>query len=123
MGLITFPNSGGLLQSIGLYNDLGTIQSPTYTVDSMGGSNPVYTNVAGLTNFAGTLQPASGKLITEYARRNIVVSHNWFTTVSLENVIVGQVLIVSGTLYIIHNHQNEGGRFRVWSLDLERKDN
>ena len=107
----------------GILNTTGTLQYPQYAVDSVGGNSTTFINAPGFVNMQGTLQPASAKLIQEYAKENITINYTFYTQTNiLAGSIVGTVLIVGGNLYMLRGRKDEGGRGRVFSLHLERKD-
>jgi hypothetical protein len=65
------------------------LQRPTIARDASGGAIRSYNMVAG--NLSCAVSPASARIVSDYARRDMLVDHHVYTTADLEALIPGGV--------------------------------
>ena len=65
------------------------LQRQSITRDASGGLVRSFTQL--LANLPCTVSPASARVVTDYARRDMIVDHHIFTTTDLDAVIAGGV--------------------------------
>lgn len=97
-----------------------TFSRPANTTDAVGGLvRGTYT--AQYSSIAGSLQPAPGRIVDEFARRSIRITHTFYTPTALTLYAGDKCVIGSGT-YIVHAATDQAGRGRVCAVQLESKD-
>lgn len=96
-----------------------TIERPTQDSDVVGGLGNTWTPV--YENLRILLQPASGKIINEFSKRSMNITHRAYTPteVALQN---GDRLVFNDQNYIVRSWGNMAGQGRGWVIYLESKD-
>lgn len=92
---------------------------PTITTDSAGGQTNTF--AALYTDVAGSLQPVRGNTIVEFAKRNMQVSHVFYTQTTLA-LQTGDRANDGTSYYLVQWFGDEAGQGRVFSAYLLRKD-
>lgn len=103
----------------GLCRSTGTISRPTYSADNYGGQVASFATAYTLYNLL--IQPASGRITEEFAKRGLQVSHVAYTPTEVA-ILAGDKLVSGGVTYLIQSWGDEAGQGRVWKLYLLRKD-
>jgi len=92
-----------------------TIQQVSVTATASGSRTPLWTTVNTVKVW---LQTTSSNLRTQYALRQIVVTHKGFVAEDLE-LTEGDRIIQLGINYLVRGFTDQGGLGRVWRIDLE----
>ncbi len=96
-----------------------TFKRPAFTADAMGGQ--VRTNST-IYSVSGSLQPASGRIIEEFARRSMQISHTFYTNTEIV-LKAGDIMTdASAATYNVVYFTDEAGQARVFSAHLLKKD-
>ena len=95
-----------------------TLSRPTITADALGGQTRTFATVS---TFRCTIQPARGKVVEEFAKRSMIVTHRAYTTTAV-SVQTGDRLVSDGVNYLIHGWGKSADDGRLYHIDLERKD-
>ncbi len=104
-------------------NTVAQIYRPTMTVDSHGGYTPVSGNSELIyADVPNSLQPASGKLIEEFARRSMTITHTMYTPTPIV-LKAGDIVSAGNQLtFIVVWFEDSAGRGRVFAAHLLLKD-
>lgn len=103
----------------GLETHSATIERPTYTADAYGGHVATFATV--YSGVPGSLQPAKGRTIDEFARRSEQVSHTFYTDTPVAT-LAGDRLVVSSVNYLILADADMAGRGSHFAIHCLKKD-
>ena len=70
---------------------------------------------------SGSLQPAKGRTIEEFARRSLQISHTYFTTTAV-TLLAGDRLVCNSVNYLVVAFADMAGRGSHHAIHLLRKD-
>lgn len=96
-----------------------SVQRPTTTADSYGGHSKAWATVYG--SLPGSLQPAKGRTIEEFARRSMQVTNTFYTTQAV-SLLAGDRLVCGGVNYLVVAFADMAGRGSHYAIHLLRKD-
>ncbi len=96
-----------------------TIERPSYAADSYGGQVATFATQYTIGNC--TIQPLSGRIIEEFAKRSLQVSHIFFTPTEIA-LLAGDRIIIDSVKYIVVDFGDAAGRGQLYYSHLIRKD-
>ena len=105
-----------------------TLQRQTISADASGGS--VRTFAAILNKVACAVTPASASVVTDYARRDMIVDYTVYTTADLDTLVPGGIALgdrlTDGTVYYLIKDVKKSANAQITSemlyqLDCERR--
>lgn len=102
-----------------LCNQTADIQRPTYAADAYGGQTATWATT--YDDIRISLQPARGKVIEEFARLSMQITHVAYTgsTVSLK---AGDRLVCNSKNYLVQAYRDMAGQARAYAIYLLEKD-
>ena len=104
------------------------LERPTLSADASGGT--IRTFAAVLSNIPCSVAPASGLVVTDYARRDMIVDYSAYTTADLDTLVPGGVKLgdrlTNGTVYYLVKDVKKNVNKQITSevlyqLDCERR--
>lgn len=103
-----------------LCNHTATLQRPTASADAYGGESNSFSAL--LSDFACTVQPASGRLIEQFARLSMQISHTLYTPTDITSARAGDRVVFNSENYIVVWKEDQAGRASVYAIHLLKKD-
>ena len=103
------------------------LERATITPDASGGSSRTFTQI--LASIPVFVEPATTKVIADYARRDMLVNYTLYTTADLDALISGGVKIndrfVDGSVHYVVKASRKNSNLQVsnevlYQLDCER---
>ncbi|HEY2589822.1 MAG TPA: hypothetical protein VGI81_29025 [Tepidisphaeraceae bacterium] len=105
-----------------------TLERQAVTADASGGSVRAFAAV--LNNVPCAVAPASAKVVSDYARRDMIVNYTIYTTLDLDVVVPGGVALTDrltdGTVYYLIKGVKRAANAQIssevlYQLDCERR--
>ncbi len=100
-------------------------QQPSTTQDASGGDvntwETVYPSIMGnLQSASGTASSSVGKIVNDFMRRGITISHAFYTQTNITSLRIGCRAIINAAIYLVKHVTDAGGRGRVFECYMEK---
>jgi hypothetical protein len=96
------------------------IESVTHAADTYGGQTATF--AAFLSGVPCSLQPASGRIVEEFARRGMRVDFTMYSPTDISGALAGYRVTIDSVKYLVVWAEDQAGRGSVFAVHLLRKD-
>ncbi len=98
-----------------------TFQRPTYTADSLGGQIATFATISGLSSIPVSLQPANGRIVERFAKREMDINYVCYSTQDLSGLKPGDIGNDGTDKFIVQHCEDQAGRHYCYAAYLLRQ--